>query len=157
MSLFVKDNQAILFVHVPHAGGTTIKVIFEMSDYKVFLHDPGGPDSSNRYRLCSPQHMHAARIMTQVNLDKILGNHLQPQYEFLLPGIEIYRFEEGFTAAKSMLQRKFGVSLTRNQVQARSISPAGEAGGREWFQSRWHNRSPGGQLLESGQERTARR
>lgn len=41
-----------------------------------------------------------------------LDNHLRPQHEFLLPGSEVYRLEDGLQTMVDDLEERFGLGLT---------------------------------------------
>jgi hypothetical protein len=42
----------------------------------------------------------------------LLSNHIRPQTDFLIPGVEIFKMEEGFAALEARLQEVLGVSMT---------------------------------------------
>jgi hypothetical protein len=65
------DDKNVLFVHVPKTGGSTVERIFGSSGYKMLYRDPReGPQSANRLRRCSPQHMHAPMLETLFRLER---------------------------------------------------------------------------------------
>ena len=41
----------------------------------------------------------------------VLDNHLRPQHEFVLPGTEVYRLEDGLPHVVAELDRRHGVEL----------------------------------------------
>lgn len=63
MPVFMRDDQSVLFVHVPKAGGSTVERLFGRAGWSVHYRDPRlGKRSLNRLRRCSPQHMHASML-----------------------------------------------------------------------------------------------
>ena len=58
MPVFQKNNEKILFIHIPKAGSTSIEHFFLDNDWKMSFFDGGGQYSVNNFSLCSPQHMH---------------------------------------------------------------------------------------------------
>lgn len=69
MPIFRKDGRNVLFIHVPKAGGSTVERVFGTSGYQVLYRDPKtGPNSVNRLRRCSPQHMHAEMLTKNFRL-----------------------------------------------------------------------------------------
>lgn len=71
MPVFRGNDANILFIHVPKTGGSSIEAIFQASGYKIFYRDPKlGRHSMNWLRNCSPQHMHAAMLEQQFQIDR---------------------------------------------------------------------------------------
>jgi hypothetical protein len=69
--IFRKDGKNILFIHVPKTGGSTIETMFRNSGYHTLYRDPKtGPESVNKLRKCSPQHMHADMLEQTFNLEE---------------------------------------------------------------------------------------
>lgn len=64
MPVYVKDQAAVLHVHVPKTGGTSIARFFKTNGFGVHYVDTGGPGSMLRFLRCPPQHMHGELIMT---------------------------------------------------------------------------------------------
>jgi hypothetical protein len=63
MPLFVKGAVSVLYIHVPKTGGTSIEQMFVANGFRSeFLDDRPGR-SFNRYRRCSPQHLHAQPLL----------------------------------------------------------------------------------------------
>lgn len=62
MPIFRKNGKAILYVHVPKTGGTSIEQFFIRNGFAIDLIDGGGPRSLLGLRKCSPQHFHRAII-----------------------------------------------------------------------------------------------
>jgi len=161
MPIFLKEGQAIFFVHVPKTGGRTIESRFMKSDYQLAYIDME-PTGLNRFRLCSPQHMDAnqytrlfdlsafdfmfavvrepvSRLKSELAMHLQIGfrndvaqndqwvldglkryrenpyvydNHLRPQSEFIVPGIDVMKFEDGFDTIFSSIQSQhIGISL----------------------------------------------
>jgi hypothetical protein len=59
MPIFVKDNNYVLFVHVPKTGGTAIELFFERNGFKIHYVDRGLPGTLIPILRCSPQHYHS--------------------------------------------------------------------------------------------------
>lgn len=78
MPLFIKDNQKVMFIHIPKTAGTSIEDAFESADWKMeFFHSPnrgGGPDK----KPCNPQHWH------QPLLKKWLYSEHDVTFEFVV-------------------------------------------------------------------------
>lgn len=71
MPIFKKNEQNILFIHVPKTGGSSIEHVFKDSGYNVhFLDGKMGPASLNYMRKCAPQHMNAEMLEHNFRLDK---------------------------------------------------------------------------------------
>jgi hypothetical protein len=49
-----------------------------------------------------------------------LDNHLRPQHEFLLPGAQVYRLEDGLESTVADLNERFDLGLTTAVLQAMS-------------------------------------
>jgi hypothetical protein len=70
MPIYKKDGKAVLFVHVPKVGGTTIDHIFRSNGWLVTFQDGGGqPDTILRHLKCSFQHFHADLLTQFLNPD----------------------------------------------------------------------------------------
>ena len=62
MPIFEKDNQAIMFVHVPKAAGTSVEEVFCSNGFKMSYRRGGRYGELTEFDIangCSPQHMHA--------------------------------------------------------------------------------------------------
>ena len=71
MPVFRQDGRAVLFVHVPKAGGSTLERLFAKSGWTTGYRDPkGGVGSMNSVRRCSPQHMHRPMLEQVFRLDR---------------------------------------------------------------------------------------
>jgi hypothetical protein len=71
MPVFRQDGRAILFVHVPKAGGSSLERLFAKSGWTTGYRDPkGGVGSMNSVRRCSPQHMHRPMLEQVFRLDR---------------------------------------------------------------------------------------
>jgi len=70
MPTFVKDDRALLFVHVPKTGGTTVESMLKDAGWSMGfwsrLQDE--PKGQTRLRTCSPQHYHAALLRQVVRI-----------------------------------------------------------------------------------------
>lgn len=162
MPVLVKDGRAVLFVHIPKTGGTTIERMFTAAGWDTHFSETKRvrPQVFELFR-CSPQHYHAA-LLTEIfdvsRFDLVAGtirdplarfrsefsmrhrrldstdeaqvtawadrvmaryagnpyaldNHLRPQTEFLLPGMEIYRLEDGLATMVADLNARFDLGL----------------------------------------------
>lgn len=70
MPIYKKDGKAVLFVHVPKVGGTTIDHIFRSNGWLVTFQDGGGrPETILRHLKCSFQHFHADLLNRFLNPD----------------------------------------------------------------------------------------
>ena len=70
MPVFLKDGKSVLYIHVPKTAGSSIAAFFQKNGFQVHHQDLGGPRSLNRYRRCSPQHMHAEQILSHFRLER---------------------------------------------------------------------------------------
>jgi hypothetical protein len=62
MPVFTLGSLHVLFAHIPKTGGSTVTHMFRELGWNVDLHDTSNPifdHSTNFYRRCSPQHLHA--------------------------------------------------------------------------------------------------
>ena len=59
MSVFVRDNLRVLYVHVPKTGGTSVEQFFAKNGFAVSFVDRGHRGSLVPMMKCSPQHLHA--------------------------------------------------------------------------------------------------
>ena len=71
MPIFRKDDQVVLFIHVPKTGGTAIEHSFRNSGWTTrYLDGKTGPGTWNDVRRCTPQHMHAEMLDMLFQLDR---------------------------------------------------------------------------------------
>jgi hypothetical protein len=71
MPVFRRDGRAVLFVHVPKAGGSTLERLFAKSGWTTGYRDPKlGAGSMNGLRRVSPQHMHRPMLEEIFHLDR---------------------------------------------------------------------------------------
>ncbi|GAA4421552.1 hypothetical protein GCM10023169_14530 [Georgenia halophila] len=71
MPVFTKDDESVLFVHVPKAGGSSLENLFVSNGWTMTYRDgKTGKYSQNWYRHCSPQHMHAAPLRETFRLHR---------------------------------------------------------------------------------------
>lgn len=70
--VLIRNQQYLLFAHVPKTGGTSIEKHFRAAGWDVDLRDQRvGPGSRNYVRRCSPQHLHAAVLSEIVDLSRV--------------------------------------------------------------------------------------
>lgn len=67
MPIFLKDNRAILFVHVPKTAGTSIYRWFQKNGWSLLDYDDDA--ASNRIRTVPPQHFHAEILRTLYRIE----------------------------------------------------------------------------------------
>ena len=71
MPVFRKDGRAVLFVHVPKAGGSSLERLFAVSGWTTGYRDPKvGAGTMNSLRRVSPQHMHRPLLEDTFRLDR---------------------------------------------------------------------------------------
>lgn len=71
MPVFRKDQQKILFIHVPRTGGSSIERAFRDSGFQtLYLDSKVGRTSWNHVRRCTPQHMHAQMLDALFRVDR---------------------------------------------------------------------------------------
>jgi hypothetical protein len=71
MPIFIKDNTAVLYIHVPKTGGTYIQNIFIENGFEVYFIDISDITAGvNSYRTCSPQHYHASMLLQTLRLER---------------------------------------------------------------------------------------
>jgi hypothetical protein len=71
MPVFLRDGRALLFVHVPKTGGTTIERVFERSGWTTrLLETPDTHRDLLAVRKCSPQHYHADLLRSVLRLGR---------------------------------------------------------------------------------------
>lgn len=76
MPLLIKDGQAVLFVHVPRTGGTSVVRWFLSAGWFCSGLDSAQIDdrnAANWYRRSSPQHLTAKGLVETYDLEKISG------------------------------------------------------------------------------------
>lgn len=71
MPLFVKDGVSILYIHVPKTGGSSIEHFFLANGFRAEFLDFKPDFSFNDYRMCSPQHMHAALLLALIRPERM--------------------------------------------------------------------------------------
>ncbi|MFV0634367.1 sulfotransferase family 2 domain-containing protein [Demequina sp.] len=72
MPLLRKNGVALLFVHVPKTGGTSVENAFRDAGWDVdMLSRRAARGTENWYRRCSPQHLHAADLADTLRLERI--------------------------------------------------------------------------------------
>ena len=165
MPLFVKGAVSVLYIHVPKTGGTSIEHLFQSQGFRSEFLDAGPQNSFNKYRKCSPQHLHAepllallrpgtidftfmtvrhpfSRLLSEYKmrvridreplplcrwLDRVLkryvetphlmDNHFRPQSEFVIPGCDVFRQEDGFGATfLERLEQRTGMTLSDDEA-----------------------------------------
>lgn len=63
MPVLHKAGTAVLFVHVPKTGGTSVERYFVQNGWTLDWRDGvAGPGTANSYLKCSPQHVEARRL-----------------------------------------------------------------------------------------------
>lgn len=162
MPVMTKDDRAVLFVHIPKTGGSSIEKLFTDSGWTVHMRIT----PASRPRLfptlrVSPQHYHATLLTELFRLDRfelIFGisrepvarfrsefamrntklehgdearveawaddvfaryaadpyvhdNHLRPQVDFLVPGTQVYRLEDGMDQMVADLNGRHSLGL----------------------------------------------
>ncbi|MEA3468759.1 MAG: glycosyltransferase [Thermodesulfobacteriota bacterium] len=73
MPVFIKNNNNLLFVHVPKTGGSSAEELFKKSGWRIACLDKGSQGTLNHLRPCSPQHMHAKMLQQQFVLCQFNG------------------------------------------------------------------------------------
>lgn len=76
MPIFLKDDKAILFVHIPKTGGSSIKKLFESMGWNTAEHCPSSvhrKGDPNWYRVISPQHQHAIGLKQLFRIERFDG------------------------------------------------------------------------------------
>ncbi|MFC7405065.1 sulfotransferase family 2 domain-containing protein [Georgenia alba] len=71
MPVFSKGDKAVLFVHVPKAGGSALENLFTANGWEMTFRDgKTGKHSQNWLRYCSPQHLHAEPLRATFRLER---------------------------------------------------------------------------------------
>jgi hypothetical protein len=71
MPIFTRDDRAVLFVHVPKTGGTTIEKMMVGAGWEVgFRATPRTHPTQSRLHRVSPQHYHADLLAQTLKLDR---------------------------------------------------------------------------------------
>lgn len=71
MPIFTRDDRAVLFVHVPKTGGTTIERLLMRAGWEVgFRATPKTHPAQIRLHRVSPQHYHATLLEQTVRLER---------------------------------------------------------------------------------------
>lgn len=69
MPIFYTDTEALLYIHVPKTGGSSVEALFLSSGFDAyFLHTRHS--AMTRCLACSPQHYHAALLRDCFRLDR---------------------------------------------------------------------------------------
>ena len=75
--IFTRDERALLFVHVPKTGGTTIERMLMRAGWEVgFRATPHTHPASIRLHRVSPQHYHAALLEQTLRIDRFESTFL---------------------------------------------------------------------------------
>lgn len=87
MPIFRKAGVALLYIHVPKTGGTSVEDLFINSGWEVDFLDRGVPGWRilNEYRRCSPQHYHSDILSSVLRLetfDHIFMTVREPEARF---------------------------------------------------------------------------
>jgi hypothetical protein len=105
MPLFVRDKKAVLYIHVPKTGGSSIEQFFLANGFRAEFLDNAPRNSFNPWRRCSPQHMTAEQLLgllRPVRMDHIFMTVREPlarlvsEYRMRLrdtpgtPGLELW-------------------------------------------------------------------
>jgi hypothetical protein len=75
MPIFVRNNSACLFIHIPKAGGSTFEKLAKENKWRELLSVRGVHQNQLKFFKSSPQHFHADlldRIITASEFDKII-------------------------------------------------------------------------------------
>lgn len=71
MPVFLKDGRAVLFIHIPKTGGSTIERLFQQSGWKQrFRETRKSAPAVFPLRRCSPQHHHGALLNELFDITK---------------------------------------------------------------------------------------
>lgn len=71
MPIFRRNDQNILFVHIPKTGGTSLERTFVAAGFEMLYRDgETGPGSVNSLRTVPPQHMHAELLEQMFRLEQ---------------------------------------------------------------------------------------
>lgn len=69
--IFTRDDRAVLFVHVPKTGGTTLEKMMAGAGWEVgFRATPRTHPAQSRLHRVSPQHYHADLLAQTLKLDR---------------------------------------------------------------------------------------
>ena len=69
MTLFIKDKQSVLFLHVPKCGGSSVDRIFKNNGYSAVLEMRGlAPQDC---LIASPQHQTSENLKHMINMNKL--------------------------------------------------------------------------------------
>ena len=68
MTLLLKDEQSILFLHVPKSGGSSVVKLFQDNGYRSTIEMRGLPSQEC---LVSPQHQTCENLKSMIKLDKL--------------------------------------------------------------------------------------
>lgn len=70
MSVFLRDDLRILYIHVPKTGGTAIELFFDKHGFASQFLDRGGDGSMVSMMKCSPQHLHAEQLQSIFHVNR---------------------------------------------------------------------------------------
>lgn len=65
MPVMIKNNQSVLFVHIPKCGGSSFEKIMSTLGWKELLSIRGLPLNKLNFINCTPQHMHK-ELLSQI-------------------------------------------------------------------------------------------
>lgn len=120
MPVFLKDGRAVLFVHVPKTGGSSIEQLFRESGWDQRLHEtPRTEPLLVPLRRCPPQHLHA---------------------ELLQAMLRVAAFDLVFMVTREPVSRFRSEYLMRHRQERNVEASAVEAWGRKIFDR--HDKNP---------------
>ncbi len=110
MPILRKGEKALLYIHVPKTGGSSIEDHFRDAGWEIHLLDRSGPGSLNRHRKCSPQHMEGTALEQRLQLssfDLIFMTVREPMARFRSEVLmQAPAMQKGWTRAADEKMRK---------------------------------------------------
>lgn len=113
-----------LAIHGPQEGLDWI--------FTIVRHPVARIISEYRYQMRKPRGLHKrfgfsfwfrhAMARRSIN-PSYRDNHFRPQHEFLLPGVEIFRFEDGIDACLNRIAHRLGVPPAHDRIHEKRSAP----------------------------------
>lgn len=96
MPIFTKDDRAVLFVHVPKTGGTTLERLMIRAGWSMGLHATPSTEPPEHFRMrrCSPQHYHGALLQELLHVRRF-------ELRFLVVRDPVARFRSEYAFRRS--------------------------------------------------------